>query len=108
MVTSDHQGQSDLNNFLLNLDIETWSFNDVVEIKSRPNLRLLFQKKKEKKYAFYAYMGSDTTPPCSENVQRFILKNPISVPAAQLKELRMKTYKNDEEINGNSRKVYLF
>ncbi len=104
MINSDYEGQANLNNFLLNLDVETWSFTEQIEIKSRPNLRLLFQKNK-KKYTFYAYMGSDTNPPCNENVQRIILKDPILVPAAQLKELRMKAYRNDEEIQGNSRKV---
>ena len=35
--------------------------------------------------AFYTYMGSLTTPPCSENVLWFVMKNPISVSEDQVK-----------------------
>lgn len=35
--------------------------------------------------AFYTYMGSLTTPPCSENVLWFVMKNPISVSEEQVK-----------------------
>ena len=34
---------------------------------------------------YYTYMGSLTTPPCSENVLWFVMKNPIYVSEAQVK-----------------------
>ena len=37
---------------------------------------------------YYYYMGSLTTPPCSEIVQWFVLKERITVPGAYLAELR--------------------
>jgi carbonic anhydrase len=35
--------------------------------------------------AYFTYMGSLTTPPCSENVLWFVMKNPIYVSEAQVK-----------------------
>ena len=38
--------------------------------------------------SYYYYEGSLTTPPCSEVVQWFLLRNPINVPSAFLDSLR--------------------
>ena len=45
--------------------------------------------------SYYHYEGSLTTPACSEVVQWFVLKNPVSVPSAFLEALR--TTVNDED-----------
>lgn len=38
--------------------------------------------------AYYAFMGSLTTPPCSENVRWQVLKTPVELSAAQLKAFK--------------------
>ena len=37
------------------------------------------------KRSFYHFKGSLTTPPCSEGVQWFVMKEPTTVSAAQVK-----------------------
>lgn len=39
-------------------------------------------------HAFYAFVGSLTTPPCSEGVQWRVLKQPVQISAAQLAAFR--------------------
>jgi carbonic anhydrase len=40
------------------------------------------------KMGYYEYQGSLTTPPCSEGVRWFVLKQPVSLSAQQLAEFR--------------------
>ena len=46
---------------------------------------------------YYHYRGSLTTPPCSEIVQWFVLKDPITVPGAYLDYLR--TIESEDGVN---------
>ena len=38
--------------------------------------------------SYYHYVGSLTTPPCSENVQWYLLKNPMTASKAQIEQFR--------------------
>ncbi len=44
--------------------------------------------------SYYTYSGSLTTPPCSEDVTWFVLKQPTSVSAAEIEQFS-KLYRND-------------
>ncbi|MBT9567594.1 MAG: carbonic anhydrase family protein [Thiobacillus sp.] len=39
-------------------------------------------------HGYYHFMGSLTTPPCSEGVSWYVLKTPVELSSAQLKQLR--------------------
>ena len=58
---------------------------------------------------FYTYQGSLTTPPCTENVQWIILKNPLELSLEEVLRLKsnmpLKNYRNEQALN--DRKVYL-
>jgi carbonic anhydrase len=43
---------------------------------------------------YYTYPGSLTTPPCSENVTWFLLKNPLTVSTAEIEQFS-KLYRHD-------------
>ncbi len=45
-------------------------------------------------HSYYTFLGSLTTPPCSENVTWFVLKHPVSVSAAEIEQFS-KLYRND-------------
>ncbi|MEA3419484.1 MAG: carbonic anhydrase family protein [Campylobacterota bacterium] len=60
---------------------------------------------KERKH-FYHYVGSLTTPPCSENVQWFLLKNPAQASKEQIAAFRKYYVDNKRPIQElNDRKV---
>ena len=101
------------NDFLENLQLENWRLDseDGVEIKGKPNLddivvykeagKVKFQARDIYRRSFYWYMGSDTIPPCKEEVFRFVFENPILIPPAQLLDLKEKTYLTEMEPIGN-------
>lgn len=59
--------------------------------------------------SYYHYSGSLTTPPCSEVVHWYVLKNKLTASASQLAQfqaLLKNNYRNIQNLNG--RKIYSF
>ena len=54
--------------------------------------------------AYYSYVGSLTTPPCTEGVNWFVFKEPITISLKQVKELQklmpINNYRNEQPLNG--------
>ncbi|MGB5322680.1 carbonic anhydrase [Lutimonas sp.] len=75
------------------------------EIEKAFDLSRLFPENK----SYYAYGGSLTTPPCSENVQWVIFKEPIAVSLEEVLKLKdnmpLENYRDEQPLNG--RMVYL-
>ena len=70
------------------------------------DLRSIFPSNKD----YYAYGGSLTTPPCTENVNWIILKEPIIVSLEEVIRMRdnmpLRNFRNEQDLNG--RTVYLY
>ncbi|MBD3748770.1 MAG: carbonic anhydrase family protein [Sphingobacteriales bacterium] len=63
-----------------------------------------------KNKGYYNYIGSLTTPPCTQGVNWFVFKEPITASLKQVKELKslmpVNNYRNEQALNG--RKVYVY
>jgi carbonic anhydrase len=46
----------------------------------------------------YSYLGSFTTPPCTENVEWFVLQQPVTASAAQLKAFADRLHHNNRPV----------
>ncbi|WP_103070088.1 carbonic anhydrase [Aquimarina sediminis] len=59
--------------------------------------------------SYYTYKGSLTTPPCTEGVNWFILKNPITVSLQQVLTLRdlmpIDNYRSEQPLHGRDVKI---
>ncbi|WP_438423556.1 carbonic anhydrase [Aquimarina macrocephali] len=58
---------------------------------------------------YYTYVGSLTTPPCTQGVNWFIFKEPITISLRQVKILRdlmpLNNYRNEQPLNGREVKM---
>ena len=76
-------------------------------INSKFDLNLNLPENKD----YYTYMGSLTTPPCTENVTWFVFKTPITVSVQQVKTLQkllpINNYRSEQPLNGRVIKQYV-
>ena len=71
-----------------------------------PDVQLDLQFHLPAKARVYSYIGSFTTPPCTENVEWFVLQEPVTASAAQLKAFADRLQNNNRPIQPlNDRKV---
>ena len=77
--------------------------NQEALLKEEINFKNLLPKKKD----YYRYSGSLTTPPCSEGVRWFVLKEPVELSQKQLEEFkRVMGVNNNRPVQPvNARKV---
>ena len=63
-------------------------WNNIPLVKERvesPGVMINVNQLLPEEKTYFTYMGSLTTPPCSENVLWFVMKNPITVSEEQVK-----------------------
>jgi len=54
------------------------------------------------------YIGSESSPPCTEGIYRIIMKTPITLRPSQLDAVESYLYNRDVEYDGNYRRVQLY
>ena len=81
------------------------ALNEEKLINGAFDLSSLFPERKD----YYSYHGSLTTPPCTENVEWIVFRDPIAVSLAEVVKLKenmpLENYRNEQSLNG--RAVYL-
>lgn len=74
--------------------------NEIKNVEHSFNLNAILPKDKQ---SFYYYIGSLTTPPCTENINWIIFKTPIIISYTQVKKLEKNmpknNYRNQQPIN---------
>jgi len=79
--------------------------NGEYKLKNRINLQKLIPENK----SYYHYTGSLTTPPCSEIVSWYLLKEPMEASKKQLNKISKILNKNNRPIQAlNNRRVKLY
>lgn len=78
-------------------------YTEIVDMAFDMNLNLPNQK------TYFTYTGSLTTPPCSESVEWFIFKEPITISLEQVEKLRelmpLNNYRDEQPHNGRTIKI---
>ena len=87
-----------------------WAMMDVSSIQ--PNISkpvdvsgLVLEELLPKNRSYYYYQGSITTPPCSETVQWFIMKERVTIPSDFIKQLRMIQEETGQPLKSNCRSL---
>lgn len=76
------------------------------EIKIQENRRINASNFLPSKLDYYRFVGSQTMPPCTEGVQWFVLKSPISASKSQIKQLKKILGENARPVqNRNNRLI---
>jgi carbonic anhydrase len=80
---------------------------EVKEINANFDLNLNLPDNRD----YYTYKGSLTTPPCTESVNWFVFKNPITVSLNQVKQLQVlmpfHNYRDEQPLNGRKVMKYV-
>lgn len=71
-------------------------------IDATPNMIDILNKK-DWKMSFYTYLGSDTLPPCYENVRWFVYEEPVQISQLMINAIKEKVL--DEKSPNNNRHV---
>jgi len=92
------------NSLFSDLQTESWETTPdwSISLSQAINLEHLSKSnsfKKDFDKSFFHYSGSLSSPPCSEGVEHFIIKNPLFIPSTYLAQLKTKTFSNDEISN---------
>lgn len=103
-VFGEEGSESDLFEFLESfLPLENGTHK---EIHQELDLSILLKNKQ----SYYSYSGSLTTPPCEENVNWIVFKNPIILSETEVLKLKdnmpINNYRNQQDIN--NRKVFFY
>ena len=109
LVSEVPDGDADHNKFVEGLDVEGWEFNPSkgYRLDARPSPDTLVKGGGHiyMQKTFYWYMGSDSVPECEQEINRFVFKQVIQVPATQFQAWKEKTYEAESEERGNSRRA---
>ena len=88
-----------------------WSQLNVSAIQSNSSSQtisgVVFNELIPRNRDYYYYIGSLTTPPCSEVVQWFLMKERLQVPADFLDQLRKVQQRNGDDLSFNFRETNL-
>ena len=85
-----------------------WAKMNVTAIQSNASIPLdvsgiVLEELLPKNWSYYSYQGSLTTPPYSETVQWFVMKEKISIPSAFLEQLKKVQGRDGGAIKSNFR-----
>lgn len=90
-----------------NAFIDALKLQNVGGVQFNMNMNDLFKDELKDMMTYYAYKGSLTTPPCTENANFYVLEKPLTITKSQLDHfnLRWKDNFNFAGGNGNNRPV---
>lgn len=85
---------------------ENKEFQKVLESVGKEEKNIDLEKLLPKKKEYYTYLGSLTTPPLTENVEWYVLKEPIEVSKSQIEQFNKFYIGNNRKVQDvNDRKI---